>query len=75
MPTLIAGAIAVLVLYLLLRMFRLAKPAIRIVGGVGVVVVAAPVLYLFASLSPILSMYSATYECSGVLTNTNPLRC
>ena len=68
MPTLIAGAIAVLVLYLLLRMFRLAKPAIRIVGGVGVVVVAAPVLYLFASLSPILSMYSATYECSGVLT-------
>ena len=70
MPTLIAGAIAVLVLYLLLRMFRSAKRGIRIVGGVGVVVVAAPVLYLFASWSP-LSLYSTTYECSGVLTKAS----
>src|ERR1700746_136220 len=39
MPTLIAGAVAVLVLYLLLQMFRAANPAVlaralKIVGGV-----------------------------------------
>ena len=46
MPTLIAGAIAVLVLYLLLQMFRAANPAVlaralRIVGGVVALAVAA----------------------------------
>src|ERR1043165_6141805 len=39
MPTLIAGAVAVLVLYLLLQMFRAANPAVlaralKVVGGV-----------------------------------------
>ena len=46
MPTLIVGAVAVLVLYLLLQMFRAANPAalaraIRIVGGVVSLAVAA----------------------------------
>ena len=46
MPTLIAGAVAVAVLYLLLQMFRAANPAvlaraIRIVGGVVALAVAA----------------------------------
>ncbi|MBV9561898.1 MAG: DnaJ domain-containing protein [Bradyrhizobium sp.] len=46
MPTLIAGAVAVIVLYLLLQMFRAANPArlaraIRIVGGVVALAVAA----------------------------------
>src|SRR6516225_4516823 len=46
MPTLIAGAIAVLVLYLLLQMFRAANPvvlarAIKITGGVVSLAVAA----------------------------------
>ena len=46
MPTLIAGAVAVLVLYLLLQMFRAANPAvlaraIRITGGVLALAVAA----------------------------------
>jgi DnaJ domain len=46
MPTLIAGAVAVLVLYLLLQMFRAANPAvlaraIRIAGGVLALAVAA----------------------------------
>jgi hypothetical protein len=46
MPTLIAGAVAVLVLYLLLQMFRAANPArlaraIKIVGGVVSLAVAA----------------------------------
>jgi DnaJ-domain-containing protein 1 len=46
MPTLIAGAIAVLVLYLLLQMFRAANPAVlaravKIVGGVVSLAVAA----------------------------------
>ncbi|MDE2379216.1 DnaJ domain-containing protein [Bradyrhizobium sp.] len=46
MPTLIAGAVAVLTLYLLLQMFRAANPAvlaraIKIVGGVVALAVAA----------------------------------
>ena len=46
MPTLIAGAIAVLVLYLLLQMYRAANPAVlaralKIVGGVIALAVAA----------------------------------
>ena len=46
MPTLIAGAVAVIVLYLLLQMYRAANPAvlaraIKIVGGVVSLVVAA----------------------------------
>jgi DnaJ-domain-containing protein 1 len=46
MPTLIAGAVAVLVLYLLLQMFRAANPAVlaralKIVGGVVSLAVAA----------------------------------
>ena len=46
MPTLIAGAVAVIVLYLLLQMFRAANPAvlaraIKIVGGVASLAVAA----------------------------------
>src|SRR5437660_2344818 len=46
MPTLIAGAVAVVVLYLLLQMFRAANPAvlaraIKIVGGVASLAVAA----------------------------------
>ena len=46
MPTLIAGAVAVLVLYLLLQMFRAANPvvlarAIRVVGGVVALATAA----------------------------------
>src|ERR1700752_3653629 len=46
MPTLIAGAVAVVVLYLLLQMFRAANPAvlaraIKIVGGVVSLAVAA----------------------------------
>jgi DnaJ-domain-containing protein 1 len=46
MPTLIAGAVAVLVLYLLLQMFRAANPvmlarAIKIVGGVVSLAIAA----------------------------------
>jgi len=46
MPTLIAGAVAVIVLYLLLQMFRAANPAalaraIKIVGGVVSLAVAA----------------------------------
>jgi hypothetical protein len=46
MPTLIAGAVAVIVLYLLLQMFRAANPAvlartIKIVGGVVALAVAA----------------------------------
>ena len=46
MPTLIAGAVAVLVLYLLLQMFRAANPAvlaraIKITGGVLALAVAA----------------------------------
>jgi DnaJ-domain-containing protein 1 len=46
MPTLIAGAVAVLVLYLLLQMFRAANPAVlaralKIVGGVVALAVAA----------------------------------
>jgi len=46
MPTLIAGAVAVLVLYLLLQMFRSANPAVlaralKIVGGVAALAVAA----------------------------------
>ena len=46
MPTLIAGAVAVLVLYLLLQMFRAANPAvlaraIKIAGGVVALAVAA----------------------------------
>src|SRR4051812_26115554 len=46
MPTLIAGAVAVVVLYLLLQMFRAANPAVlaravKIVGGVVSLAVAA----------------------------------
>jgi hypothetical protein len=46
MPTLIAGAVAVLVLYLLLQMYRAANPvtlarAIKIVGGVVALAIAA----------------------------------
>lgn len=46
MPTLIAGAVAVLVLYLLLQMFRSANPAalaraLKIAGGVAALAVAA----------------------------------
>jgi len=46
MPTLIAGAVAVIILYLLLQMFRAANPvvlarAIKIVGGVVALAVAA----------------------------------
>jgi len=46
MPTLIAGAVAVLVLYFLLQMFRAANPAVlaralKIVGGVVALAVAA----------------------------------
>src|ERR1700730_566087 len=46
MPTLIAGAVAVVVLYLLLQMFRAANPAvlaraIKIAGGVVALAVAA----------------------------------
>jgi len=46
MPTLIAGAVAVLVLYLLLQMFRAANPAVlaralKIVGGVVALAIAA----------------------------------
>ncbi len=46
MPTLIAGAVAVVVLYLLLQMFRAANPAvlaraIKIVGGVVALAIAA----------------------------------
>ena len=46
MPTLIAGAVAVVVLYLLLQMFRAANPAVlaralKIVGGVVALAVAA----------------------------------
>src|SRR5215469_13630334 len=46
MPTLIAGAVAVIVIYLLLQMFRAANPAvlaraIKIVGGVVSLAVAA----------------------------------
>src|SRR5215468_7166133 len=46
MPTLIAGAVAVLVLYLVLQMFRAANPvalarAIKIVGGVVSLAIAA----------------------------------
>src|SRR5262252_6850685 len=46
MPTLIAGAVAVLVIYLLLQMFRAANPAVlaralKIVGGVVSLAVAA----------------------------------
>src|SRR5215467_5467451 len=46
MPTLIAGAVAVLVLYLVLQMFRAANPvalarAIKIVGGVISLAIAA----------------------------------
>ena len=46
MPTLIAGAVAVLVLYLLLQMYRAANPAVlaralKIVGGVVALAVAA----------------------------------
>ncbi|HLG81094.1 MAG TPA: DnaJ domain-containing protein [Bradyrhizobium sp.] len=46
MPTLIAGAVAVLVLYLLLQMFRAANPtvlarALRIAGGIVALAVAA----------------------------------
>ena len=46
MPTLIAGAVAVIVLYLLLQMFRAANPAvlaraIKIVGGVVSLAIAA----------------------------------
>ena len=46
MPTLIAGAVAVIVLYLLMQMFRAANPAvlaraIKIVGGVVSLAVAA----------------------------------
>ena len=46
MPTLIAGAVAVIVLYLLLQMFRAANPAvlaraIKVVGGVLALAVAA----------------------------------
>src|ERR1700749_3265803 len=46
MPTLIAGAVAVLVLYLLLQMFRAANPAvlaraIKITGGVLTLATAA----------------------------------
>src|SRR5262252_6242318 len=46
MPTLIAGAIAVLVLYLLLQMFRAANPsvlarALKIAGGIVSLAVAA----------------------------------
>ena len=46
MPTLIAGVVAVVVLYLLLQMFRAANPVvlarvIKIVGGVVALAVAA----------------------------------
>src|ERR1700740_1809338 len=46
MPTLIAGAVAVIVLYLLMQMFRAANPAvlaraIKIVGGVVSLAIAA----------------------------------
>src|SRR6266480_5397984 len=46
MPTLIAGVVAVIVLYLLLQMFRAANPAVlartlKIVGGVVALAVAA----------------------------------
>ena len=46
MPTLIAGVVAVIVLYSLLQMFRAANPvmlarAIKIVGGVVALAVAA----------------------------------
>jgi DnaJ-domain-containing protein 1 len=46
MPTLIAGAVAVIVLYLLLQMYRAANPAvlaraIKVVGGVIALVIAA----------------------------------
>jgi DnaJ-domain-containing protein 1 len=46
MPTLIAGAVAVITLYMLLQMFRAANPAalaraIRVVGGIGCLAVAA----------------------------------
>src|SRR3954470_14484385 len=46
MPTLIAGAVAVIVLYSLLQMFRAANPAVlaravKIVGGVVALAVAA----------------------------------
>jgi hypothetical protein len=46
MPTLIAGAVAVIVLYLLLQMFRAANPAVlaralKIVGGVAALATAA----------------------------------
>src|ERR1700722_5025314 len=46
MPTLVAGAVAVIVLYLLLQMFRAANPAVlaravKIVGGVLALAVAA----------------------------------
>ena len=46
MPTLIAGAVAVIVLYMLLQMYRAANPAvlaraIKIVGGVIALLIAA----------------------------------
>src|SRR5258708_19966247 len=46
MPTLIAGAVAVFVLYLLLQMFRAANPAalaraVKIVGGLVALAIAA----------------------------------
>src|SRR5580693_9273318 len=46
MPTLVAGALAVIVLYLLLQMFRAANPAVlaravKIIGGVLALAVAA----------------------------------
>ena len=46
MPTLIAGAVAVITLYLLLQMFRAANPAalaraLKIMGGIGCLAVAA----------------------------------
>src|ERR1700743_855225 len=46
MPTLIAGAVAVIVLYLLMQMFRASNPAVlararKIVGGVIALVIAA----------------------------------
>src|ERR1700740_3260902 len=46
MPTLVAGAVAIIVLYLLLQMFRAANPAvlaraIKVVGGVLALAVAA----------------------------------
>jgi hypothetical protein len=66
MPTLIAGVVAIIVLYLLFRVSAIR----RIVGGVVAVVVAF-FFYNFV-VAPYYGVDTAIYECSGVMTTKIP---